>query len=213
MGRVLFLYGQSPYLTGAPEISELTRSSRTCVAATQGALPGALIKLTCALITPRLSPISSSLESCLLHPCLRRSKPPPPPPDADRATVLFAGQEHAVSLWGSCTRQSRIKPDSGLHRRPTGKGCTANITQPLLPPALPAEQHAQLSGSRYPTEHKLCTPKNTTNLGISTCRIFMKRSFLSGPVLIEILTCLLGEFFQSRTLPPYICTDPSISEP
>lgn len=80
MGRVLFLYGQSPYPTGAPEISELTRSSRTCVAATQGALPGALIKLTCALITPRLSPISSSLESCLLHPCLRRSKPPPPLP-------------------------------------------------------------------------------------------------------------------------------------
>lgn len=61
--------------TGAPEISELTRWSRAHVAAAQGALPAALIELTCALITPRLSPTSSSLESCLLHPCLRRSNP------------------------------------------------------------------------------------------------------------------------------------------
>lgn len=126
MGRVLVLYGQTPYPTGTPEISELTRSSRTCVAATQGALPGALIKLTCALIIPRLSPVSSSLESCLLHPCLRRSEPH----DADQEIVLLAGQEHTVSLWGGCTRGSRIKPDSGLHRRPMGKGCTAN-TIPL----------------------------------------------------------------------------------
>lgn len=137
----MFLYGQSPYPTGAPEISELTRSSRTRVAATQGALPGALIKLTCALITPRLSPISSSLESCLLHPLLEM-KQTPPPPDTDPATVLFAGQEHAVSLWGGCTKGSRIKPDSGLHRRPTGKGCMANIIPLCLQPSQLSSTHS-----------------------------------------------------------------------
>lgn len=151
MGRVLFLYGQCAHPTGAPDVSELTRSSRTCVAATPGALPGALIKLTCALIPPGLSPLSSSVESCLRHPRPSRSKPP----RRRRATVLFAGRERAVSLWGGCTRGSRIKPDSELHRRPAGKGCTANITPLCLSP--PARQ-------RSPLEHKLCTAKRTQQI-------------------------------------------------
>lgn len=81
----------SPRILLALEISALTRWSTTCVAAARGALPGALIKLTCALRTPRLSPLSS-LERCLLH---RQSKLP----STERPTVQFAGLEHSVSLW------------------------------------------------------------------------------------------------------------------
>lgn len=61
---VLFLRGQSPAPVGTAESSEMTRRSTTRGAAARGALPAALISLTCALMTPWLSPISS-LESCL----------------------------------------------------------------------------------------------------------------------------------------------------
>lgn len=144
----MFLYEESPYPTGDPEGSELTKSSRTCVAATLGALPGALIKLTCALITPGLSPLSSSVESCLFHPRPSRSKPP----RRHRATVLFADREHAVSLWGGYTRGNRIKPDSALHRRPIGKGCTANITPLCLSPQL-GRGHPQSTSFAPQREH------------------------------------------------------------
>lgn len=123
----LFLCGQSPHPAGAPEISVLTRLSRTCVAAAQGALPGAFIKLTCALITPRLSPISSSLESCPLHPCSRQSKPSRH--RSSDSSICRPGTRSVPQ--GSCTRGNRINPDSRLRRRPTGKGCTASIIPPL----------------------------------------------------------------------------------
>lgn len=162
----------SPRILLALEISALTRWSTTCVAAARGALPGALIKLTCALRTPRLSPLSS-LERCLLH---KQSKLP----STERPTVQFAGLEHSVSLWMAV-------PELKLTVNCT-EDCWGKVKWPALLPPLSSTQQLRdvtpwhLRGSSYPTEHK-------------SQHKHSKRSFLSTLKSTEIPTCPSGTFF------------------
>lgn len=193
----MFLCEQSPYPTGAPEGSELTRSSRTCVAGTLGALPGALIKLTCALITPGLSPLSSSVESCLFHPRPSRSKPP------DAIERQFYLQARNTLYPSRVAVPEEAELNLTVHSTEDQQG---KVVRPTTPHSASAPSWAEVT----PRAQALHRKENTTNLGINACCILMKRSFLSVPVLTEILTRLLGEFLQPRIVPPHVCRDPSI---
>lgn len=99
----------------------------------------------------------------------------------------------------------------------TGKGYTASIiplTLQLSCSSSARSRSGQLGGGRrHPAEPRLCTIKTTTNLGRSSCWIFLERSFPSTPVSTEISACLWGRFHQPRTLPSSLCTHLGISEP